>query len=130
MSRNGRRVCTAEQAHARRARRGFTIVEVVVAIFILTAGLLALAGTSAAVVRMVGGAGQQALAAAAAQTRFELLRSTGSCSSIASGSATSRGISESWTATAVTGGFDVALTVSYTTPTGSRSRNYRSLIAC
>ena len=55
-------------------RRGFTLVELIVAIVILSVGVLGLASTAAVVTRQIGGGAQQARAAAMAQARFESLR--------------------------------------------------------
>ncbi len=55
-------------------RRGFTLVELIVAIVILSVGVLGLASTAAVVTRQIGGGAQQARAAAVAQARFESLR--------------------------------------------------------
>lgn len=59
---------------SRRARGGFTLVELVVAIVILTIGVLGLASTAAVVMRQINGGAQQARAANVAQERFEALR--------------------------------------------------------
>lgn len=58
-------------------RAGFTLVELVVAIMILSVGVLGLASTAAVVTRQMGGGAQQTRAAAVAQTRFEELRAMG-----------------------------------------------------
>ena len=55
-------------------RAGFTLVELIVAIVILTVGVLGLASTAAVVTRQIGGGAQQARAAIVAQARFEALR--------------------------------------------------------
>jgi len=65
--------------------RGFTIVEVIIAIIVLTVGLLGLVTSAALVTRMIGRGQRSAVAAQYAQRRLEMLRVTG-CSSQASGS--------------------------------------------
>jgi Tfp pilus assembly protein PilV len=60
-----------------RNERGFTIVEVIIAILVLTAGILALGGTSALVTRMIARANRAALAASFASERMEILRPQG-----------------------------------------------------
>lgn len=67
-----------------------------IAIVVLSIGVLGLAGTSAMVSRMIGGAAQQTIAANVAAGRFEKLRSL-QCSSISSGTASLRGTTEKWT---------------------------------
>lgn len=65
--------------------RGFTIVEVVIAIMVLTVGLLGLVTAGALVTRMIGRGQRSAVAAQYTQRRLEMLRARG-CSSQASGS--------------------------------------------
>lgn len=60
-----------------RNERGFTIIEVIIAIIVLTAGILALGGTSALVTRMIARANRAAVAASFASERMELLRTSG-----------------------------------------------------
>jgi prepilin-type N-terminal cleavage/methylation domain-containing protein len=60
-----------------RNERGFTIIEVIIAIIVLTAGILALGGTSALVTRMIARANRAAAAANFAAERMELLRPQG-----------------------------------------------------
>jgi len=78
-----------------RARRGFTLVELMVAIVIMAVGVLGLAGTASLVSRLTGGAAQQTLAATVASSRFERMRSL-PCTSIAAGTDTTRGMQEAW----------------------------------
>jgi prepilin-type N-terminal cleavage/methylation domain-containing protein len=60
-----------------RNERGFTIVEVIVAILVLTVGILALSGTSALVTRMIARGNRAAKAASFAAERMEVLRPQG-----------------------------------------------------
>ena len=57
-----------------RNRRGFTIAEVLVAIVMLTVGVMALVGSSAAVTRMVGRGRNDTVAGQVATARVERLR--------------------------------------------------------
>lgn len=118
---------------ARRAtpvvRRGFTLVEVIVAIVVLSIGVLSLAAGAAMTVRLVGGGARQTLAAVVAQAHFEQLRG-GSCTAMASGADTVRGIAGQWTVRTVTRGRSVTLALSYDTPTGRKTRVYRSILPC
>src|SRR2546426_12757936 len=68
-----------------RHEQGFTIVEVIVAIMVLTVGLLALVTSAALVTRMIGRGQRSAVAAQYAQRRLEMLRTSG-CKSQAGGS--------------------------------------------
>ena len=85
------------------ARRGMTIVEVIVAIIVLSVGVLALAGLAAAASKTIRGGGTQTVAAAVAQSRFDSLSSV-PCAGLAAagtttGTATTRGVKESWVVT-------------------------------
>ena len=67
-----------------KTERGFTIVEVIIAIIVLTVGLLGLVTTSALVTRMIARGQRSANGATFASKRLELLRVTG-CRSQAAG---------------------------------------------
>lgn len=67
--------------------QGFTIVEVIIAIVVLTIGLLALMTSSALVTRMIARGERTAAMAAFASQRLERLRTT-ACASQAAGSDT------------------------------------------
>jgi prepilin-type N-terminal cleavage/methylation domain-containing protein len=83
------------QRHRRVGRRGFTLIELIVAIVIMVVGVLGLASTAAMVSRLVGGAAQQTVAANVAASRFERLRSV-ACANIVSGTADTLRMHESW----------------------------------
>lgn len=76
-------------------RRGFTLVELMVAIIIMAVGVLGLASTSTVVSRLMGGANQQTIVANVSASRFERLRSV-QCSQIKAGSSYVRGVTERW----------------------------------
>jgi len=57
--------------------QGFTLVEVIIAILVLTVGLLGLVTSAALVTRMIGRGQHSAVAAQYAQRRLEMLRVTG-----------------------------------------------------
>jgi prepilin-type N-terminal cleavage/methylation domain-containing protein len=65
--------------------RGFTIVEVIVAMLVLTVGLLGLVTSAALVTRMIGRGQRSAVAAAFAGRRLEMLRAS-ACASRTAGS--------------------------------------------
>lgn len=79
-------------------RRGFTVTEVVVAVMILSVGVLGLAGTSAAVARQMGGSADMTRAASRAASRMERLSGMSTCppTTGTSGSETSNGVVERW----------------------------------
>lgn len=120
---------------ASRARRGFTIVEAIVSIVMLAAGVLALVSSSAVVLREMNTGSQNTVAAAVASQRLELLRSYDQCASIVAGSATTRGMTESWSVAAVAGGGGqpsrtVTYTVSYQAGRVMRQQQFVTNIPC
>jgi prepilin-type N-terminal cleavage/methylation domain-containing protein len=114
-----------------RARAGFSLPELIVAMMILTVGILALASGSAGVLRQMRAGNQTALAALVAQSRMEMIRSQ-TCGTLASGSATTRGLSESWTITATSGRInEIHDTVTYTPRPGvTRTYTLVGVIPC
>lgn len=112
-------------------QRGFSLVEVIAAMVILTIGVLGLAASARAVARLSAEGGQMSGAAAAASSKLEELRASADCSSLAGGSGTAAdGYSLSWTVT--TSGLlkEVTLTVSYSTGTRTRSTAFVTYISC
>ena len=116
-------------ALARRARAGFTLVEVIVAMLIFTVGLLAMAGTAGMVVRQMGDSNRMTVASAVARSRIEQLR-LAPCTLGMSGSATTRGVTEAWRLTPMVRSSRIDVTVSFTTKNGTRSQSYRSMVPC
>lgn len=125
--------------------RGFTIVEILVAVMILSVGVIALVGSSAAVTRMVGRGKASTITAQVASRRFEWLRAlamataTPCTHSSFQSSATPvtypnepalRGISETW-AVATTGNPRLAkVYVTYQARGGPRVDSMSTLISC
>jgi prepilin-type N-terminal cleavage/methylation domain-containing protein len=112
-----------------RNRRGFTLVELVVAIMVISIGIIGLASTAGAVTRQMGGGRRMVIAASIARARFEKMAAQ-NCATVASGSASTRGIAESWTATQGTLSVVVQNTVTYTTTRGNRSQTFTTRIPC
>lgn len=80
-----------------RSRRGFTVVELVIAIIILAIGVVGLMATSLVVLRQMRTGQRQAVAATLAQSTFDSLASR-PCAALVSGSANgAMGIREWWT---------------------------------
>lgn len=81
--------------------RGFTIVEVLVAIVVLTVGLLGLVTTAALTTRMIARGQRSSMAATFAAQRMERLRLTGCASQVAGADTLRRGSAwvaiNSWT---------------------------------
>jgi len=92
----GAPMCAHHPPRRLRARSGFTLMELIVSVTVITIGLLALAGSSVGVLRQMRSGNQAALASAVAARRLETLRSM-ACTSLASGTATTRGLDEAWT---------------------------------
>jgi prepilin-type N-terminal cleavage/methylation domain-containing protein len=118
-----------------RARRGFTIVELLVAIMIFSVGVLALAGTSARIVEMSASSLRSVRAAAIANSRFEQLRSL-SCVNLSDSKYAyeSRGISESWAVTLTPyekpRTADVTLFIQISQRGGERTVQFRDVFPC
>ena len=115
-------------------RTGFTIVELLFALVILSAGLLALHGSSALTLRMIGGGWTRTLAASVAQQRLERLRAS-ACTGAGSGSGETRGIRERWTVSPHGAGVGIELTVEYLVrvhrgATSERTATFRALVPC
>ncbi len=116
-----------------RARAGFTIAELMVSVVIITVGVLALMSTSVGVLRQMRAGNQAAIAAAVGQSRMETIRSQ-QCGADATGSATTRGVTEAWSIAAVpttTRIKAVAETVTYVPSVGvTRKLGFAGLIPC
>lgn len=99
-----------------KSRDGFTIVEVLVALIVLTTGLLAVAAGSGSVFRMLGSGRRSSSAAAVAQNRLEAIRRIANRTSprctdaaLVSGTASQAGgITERWV---ITGGGTTTRTI-------------------
>jgi Tfp pilus assembly protein PilV len=113
-----------------RARAGFTVVEVLLAIILIDVGLLALVATSAVLVRETNALRMRNAAYRAARNRLEQLG--GATCQPATGVATSvGGISEEWTVTIPAPRvLDVRDSVTYTVGTTARSVVLRTSLPC
>ena len=120
-----------------RGRRAFTLLEVLVALTLLGAGVLGLSASATLVSRMIGDGARLTLAATIATARLERLRAL-PCANATSGSATTRGIEERWSVTA-TGSparaLEVELSVTYRVrashaPGAMRTQRFRGAVPC
>jgi Tfp pilus assembly protein PilV len=112
--------------------RGFTIVEVIVAMTLLVSGALAVVAATAAAVRAVGSADAQLLAMSLAQSRLEALASRG-CSGAAGGTAadSSSELREWWEVSRARNGVRLAIdSVAYTDHGIRRVVVRRRLLVC
>lgn len=114
------------------ARGGFTLIELVVAIIILTIGILGLAGTSAVITRQMGGGAKQTLAATIAQSRIETVRSQDCQTLVATkgGPVVTSGLRETWEIVPQLRRVDVTVTVTYDMPNGTKTLPFASSIPC
>ena len=120
-----------------RSERGFTIVEVIVAIIVLTVGILGLVTSSALVTRMIARGQHSSNGATFAARRLEYLRATG-CRSQASGKDTLKTQSgtiiakNSWVFTAQSGSqYTIVDTATYQTAQGNwRTDILESEVSC
>ncbi|MGH7509805.1 MAG: type IV pilus modification PilV family protein [Gemmatimonadales bacterium] len=122
----------------KRSTSGFTLVEVLVAIVVLTIGLIALVGTSAMVTRMIGRGKVQTRVAQVASSRIEALRlaaysTSPRCAAAAfanGGPVITDGLTESWTVPVVGKVRNVQVDVTYRTVRGPRTASLQTRIEC
>jgi prepilin-type N-terminal cleavage/methylation domain-containing protein len=118
--------------------RGFTLVEVLVAVMVLSVGVTALVGSSAMVTRMVGRGATETRAAEAAQQRVETLRSaaystTPRCTAggfASGGPVTVNGIRERWIVSGAGTVRQVTDTVTHRTARGTHTDVLATFIKC
>jgi type IV pilus modification protein PilV len=110
---------------------GFTIVEVLIAVLILSVGLLALVGSAAVTTRMISQGQRYSQASALANERFEILRSQ-TCAAMTNGSATQGRFTVTWTVAADASGRARIATVQVVSPTasGTRTDSFQTVILC
>jgi prepilin-type N-terminal cleavage/methylation domain-containing protein len=118
------------------SERGFTLVEVLVAVVILSIGLLAVAAGSALVFRMLGQGKRTTRVSAVMVQQMETLRRQANstnprCTSLANGTATPLpGYTTTWTLTTVGNTRQVRLIVQYPTTGGNDVDTLRGILEC
>ena len=122
---------------SRAHERGFTIVEVMIAVVLLTCGIMALVGSSAMVTRMIGKGRQSTLTGQVATSQVETLRQLAAATSppcthasFKTDSTTSSGIKTKWVVPANGNARLVVLSLSYQTPKGLARDTIRTTILC
>ena len=118
--------------------RGFTLIEVLVALVLLTVGVMALVGSSALVSRMIGRGRRSTVAVQVATARLESLRrvaasTTPKCTSprFVSDSTTTAGVSERWVVDTATGlSRRVSVILTYRDPSGPVRDTLRTIVLC
>ena len=121
-----------------RSARGFTLVEVLVAIVLLTVGVMALLGSSALVSRMIGRGRGSTVAVQVATARLERLRrvaasTTPRCTSpqFVSDSTTTAGVAERWIVESGAGlSRRVSVILAYRDPRGPVRDTLRTTVLC
>jgi hypothetical protein len=109
--------------------RGVTLVELVVAVLVLTVGVLALAGTAAAVSRMVAWGQRLGGSGVAAQARLEALRA-GGCASLGDGRDSVGRYRLRWSVATAGPLRSLTLTVSYPNGRGDRNDVFEAVAWC
>jgi len=109
--------------------RGFLLIEVVVAVLMVTVGLIALAATAGAVARMAGQGQRRGGAGIAAASRLEVLRS-GGCASLAGGRDSAGAYLLQWTVTTQGAVRTIQLAVGYPDGRDVRSDRFEAVEWC
>ncbi len=111
--------------------KGFTIIEVMVAMLILTVGLLAMASTAGLVTRMIGQSKRFEAAAELAAERSEIIVADTACPSLGSGSATSGPNTVAWSVTAFGRGEQIQVIVNWPLSAGNtRADTFHTVYSC
>jgi prepilin-type N-terminal cleavage/methylation domain-containing protein len=114
-----------------RSRDGFTIIEMLIAIMIFSVGVLALAGTASVIVSNLTGTQSRTIATSVAESRFERLGAVSCTGRPLSGSAVTRGISETWTIDRLVRADDVTVAVTYLGRNHRQStEQFRTFLPC
>jgi len=121
-----------------REERGFTLVEVLLAVVLLSIGVMALVGSSAMVTRMIGKGQQYTFVSQRARDRFERLRQLASGTSPKCTAAAFKtdsvpatyGITERWTVPANGTERLVTVYLTYGTVKGTRADTVSATILC
>lgn len=111
------------------ARSGYTLVEVIIALMVFTAGALGLAAGSAVVAREMYASSVRSEAGRITASRLEIVQST--CPMAQSGSETQGSVISEWTVLPLDStSVRLTGTVSYLTPRGRRNEAYSATVVC
>ncbi|MGA2382207.1 MAG: prepilin-type N-terminal cleavage/methylation domain-containing protein [Gemmatimonadales bacterium] len=110
--------------------RGFTLVELVLAVTLLAVGVLAVAASAVPLARLVRRGGAQAVSAAAAGGVIETLRAAG-CGGLAAGDVPGgRGLRIAWSLAEGGGLREMRVVATYPWGPGAHSDTYEAAVAC
>ena len=109
--------------------RGFTLIEMVLAIFVFSIGALGLAATTAVITRSLAWSAIRERARRVAEGRIESLRAL-SCGLARSGSETRQGITSTWTVTQTGTSVSIVESVTYNAGGATRTDAYPALVRC
>jgi len=118
------------------SRGGFTLVELLIAVTMISVGILALMQSSAGITTMIRDGRDRTRAVSIATTRLETLRqqalnSNPGCTALANGSAAAAGgLSEQWVVSGTGWRRQLAVTVAYTGPRRSNAITVRTSVLC
>jgi type IV pilus assembly protein PilV len=114
----------------RRARRGLTLIEVMIAVIVMAVGIMGLAGTASYVTQQMGGGNMQTIAAGLSTKVADSL-SARRCSALVGGTQTSRGVTVTWTVADSSRTRWVQQTVQYKPKRGAtKTVNYVLVVQC
>ena len=121
----------------KRTDTGFTVVEVLVAVVVLSVGVIALVSSAAMVTRMIGRGKMETRAAQVASRRLETLRRIAYSTSprctaggfANGGPQTTQGVTETWQLTG-TSPRTITVNVSYATAYGTHTDVLTTLVEC
>jgi prepilin-type N-terminal cleavage/methylation domain-containing protein len=113
-----------------RDRRGLTLIEMIIAIIVMSIGIMGLASTASYVATQMGGGNAQTIAASYA-TKISDSLSARRCSALVDGSQTKRGVSVAWTVADSSRTKWVTETVQYKPKRGAtKSLTFVTVIQC
>lgn len=113
-----------------RARSGFTLAELMVALMVFAVGALAMTATASNVITLMTASKNRTSAADVAQARIERMRSQ-PCSAHTSDSTITRGVNESWQVVNIGGrADDVTVRVRFSSNRRTQTRIYRTFLPC
>ena len=111
-------------------RRGFTLIEMIIAIIVMSIGIMGLAGTATYVATQMGGGNAQTIAAAMATKVSDSLAAR-RCAAIVDGTQTRRGVTATWVVADSTRTKWVTSTIQYKPKRGAtKTINYVTVIQC